>query len=114
MNKVILGLILLATALAGAKGNEEFHSLIVESAEARKTLSQKLRKSVDLIDTANQDRQERQEKVVFSEAEAQIENVAVPSRMVRNTVAKRAQRKATSKINQENMQRLSQELEEAR
>jgi hypothetical protein len=114
MKTMILGLMVLVSASSWAKSSDDFHSLIVESAEARKTLSQKLRKSVDLVDAAKLAEKQREERVVLSETENQIENVAVPSRPLRSSVSNRAQNKANSKIDRENMQRLSQEFEEAR
>ncbi len=115
-NLILLALLTLGSLTSFAGSTNDFHSLIVESAEARKSLSQKLKKSVEAVDTANHDQIERQQKVVFSEPESQIENVAVPSHSIKPLEHQTHKAKLTAAKNasKEKMERLSQEVDESR
>lgn len=115
-NMIVLVISTLASWTTFAGSTNDFHSLIVESAEARKSLGQKLKKSVQAIDTANRDQLERQQKVVLSEPESQIENVAVPSRSIKNIGRQLHAAKLTASQNahKQKMERLSQEVDESK
>ena len=113
MKKMIFAISILASILVQARTTDDFHSLIVESADARRALSQKLKKAVNAVDSANQDQLQRQEKTVITESQAQIESIAVPTRTVRNSL-KADSKATTSQDSQEKMERLSQEMDDAK
>jgi enterochelin esterase-like enzyme len=113
MKNMILAILILTSGIAHGLPTDDFHSLIVESAEARKVLSQKLRKSVEMVDVATREQNQRQQRIVITESESQIENVAVPSHSLRNSLKNKGKMTA-SEINKDKMERLSQEVDEAK
>jgi len=116
MKNLIFLVMTLSSLISFAGSTNDFHSLIVESAEARKALSQKLKKSVETMDMANRDQIERQQKMVFAEHESQIENVAVPSNSMKSLgrQAQHSRNTAAQQARQHKMERLSQEVDDAR
>ena len=106
-----MGLVL-ALSNSALAGVGDFHSMIEESQQAKKELTQKLQKNVDIVkDSSQTESSKSHEKIVFQDEDTESENIVAPSSGFRQK--SHSNRKASAKLEQNSMNRVSQEFQDA-
>jgi hypothetical protein len=108
INQLIMISLLSMISVGAGAAVDDFQSLISESIQAKKELTEKLKKSVGHDDAGLSQRHQR---IVIKDPETQIENIVVPSRGVLTRDGRRSQ---AAQMEKDQMNRLSQELEDAK
>lgn len=108
INQVIMITLLTVISASAGAAVDDFQSLITESLQSKKELTEKLKKSVNSEDS---EFSQKRQKIVIKDPETQVENIVVPSRGVLTYDTHGSQ---GAQIEKEQMNRLSQELEDAK